>query len=87
MTIHIDNQPITNTLIYLGAAINVMNKDLFIFLGLHGLRPTPTVLELANRSRVKPEGMIEDVVITMASWNYPAEFLIYKPNPILGVTL
>ena len=67
MTIHIDNQPITNTLIYLGAAINVMNKDLFISLGLYGVRPTPTLLELANRSCVKPEGMIEDVFITVAS--------------------
>ena len=44
VTVHIENHPITNTLIDLGAAINVMTKDLFISLGLHGLRPTPTVL-------------------------------------------
>ena len=58
VTVHIDNHPITNTLIDLGADINVMTKDLFISLGLHGLRPTPIVLELADRSHVKPEGMI-----------------------------
>ena len=74
--VHINNHPITNTLIDLGAAINIMTKDLFISLGLHGLRPTPTVLELAYRSRVKPEGMIEYVVITVASWNYPTNFII-----------
>ena len=44
VTVHIDNHPITNTLIDLGVAINVMTKDLFISLGLHGLRTTPTVL-------------------------------------------
>jgi len=84
MTVHIDNHPITNTLIDLGEAINVMTKDLFISLGLHGLRPTPTVLELVDRSRVKPEGMIEDVVITVASWNYLADFLILQTKSNLG---
>ena len=67
VAVHIDNHPITNTLIDLEVVINVMTKYLFISLGLHGLRPTPTVIELADRSCVKPEGMIEDVVITMAS--------------------
>ena len=87
VTVHTNNQPIANTLIDLGATINVMNKDLFISLGLHGLGPTSTVLELADRSHVKLEGMIEHVVIIVASWNYPANFSFKKPNPTLGVIL
>lgn len=76
VTVHIDDQPITNTMIDLGEAINVMTKDPFISLGIHGLKPTPTFLELADRSHFKLEGVIEYVVITIASWNYPADFLI-----------
>lgn len=83
VTVNIDEQPITNTFIYLGETINVMTKDLFISQGLHGLIPTPTVLQLADRSRIKREGIIDDVVITVASWNYLDDFLISqtKSNP------
>lgn len=63
-----DGNPITNTLIYLGAAINVMAKETFITLGLYRLRHTLTVLELADRSFVKPKGMLEDILITVDSW-------------------
>lgn len=76
VTIYINDQPMANALIDLGASINLMTKDLFIALGLQGLRHTPTMLELADRSRVKFEGMLEDVVITIASWRYLADFLI-----------
>ena len=67
VTVHIENHPIIISLTDLGETINAMTKNLFISVGLHGLRPTPTVLELVDRSCVKPEGMIEDVVITVAS--------------------
>lgn len=77
---YINDQPIANMLINLGAAINVMTNDLFTTLGLQGLRHTPTVLELTNRSRVKPKGVLEDIVITIASWRYPANFLILQPK-------
>lgn len=46
--VYINDQPITNTLIDIGATINVMRKDLLTTLGLQGLRHTPTVLELVN---------------------------------------
>jgi len=74
VTIYIDDKPITNTLIDLGAAINVMTKELFITLGLHRIRNTPTMLELADRSCAKPKGMLEDIVITIDSWRYPIDY-------------
>eukprot|EP00253_Pinus_taeda_P012397 PITA_12397 len=86
VTIYINDQPIANTLIDLEAAINVMAKDLFTTLGLRGFRHTPTVLELANKSRVKPEGVLEDIVITIASWRYLDNFLILQPKSNLGGT-
>lgn len=84
VTIYINDQPISNTLIELGVAINVMTKYLFIALRLQGLKHTPILFELADRSRVKPEGMLEDIVITIASWRYPTDFLTYSPIPIWG---
>jgi len=39
------------------------------------IRETPTILELADHSTIKPEGVIEDLIILVESWNYPAEFV------------
>ena len=78
VTIYIDDKPVTNTLIDLGEDINVMDKDLFTTLGLHRLRYTPTMLELEDRSHVKPKGVLEDVEIIVDSWRYPIDFLILQ---------
>jgi len=83
-TIYINGQPITNMLIDLGATINVMKKDLFTTLRLHGLRNIPTVLELVDRSRVKPEGVLEDIVIKITSWRYSIDFFILQSKSNLG---
>eukprot|EP00253_Pinus_taeda_P032635 PITA_32635 len=61
-----------------------MKKDLITTIGLQELTDTPTVLELADRSRVKPEGVLEDIVITISSWRYPAHFLILQPKSNFG---
>jgi len=57
-----------------------MTKDLVTTLGLHGLRHTPIVLELVDMSRVKPEGVLEAIVITIASWRYLIDCLILQPK-------
>ena len=36
-------------------------------LGLTNLRPTPTVLELVDRSTIKPEEILDDLVISVDS--------------------
>jgi len=46
-------------------------------LNLQGsLRKTTTVLQLADRSTVTPEGIVEDVMVSIDSWEYPADFLV-----------
>ena len=55
VTVHIGNTQIPNVLVDLGAAINVMTIETVRKLGLTNLRPTPTILELADRSTIKPE--------------------------------
>ena len=69
VTICINEIPIGNTLVDLGAAINVMSMTTMQRLQLYNLlRPTPTILELADRSTVKPIGALDDITVTVASW-------------------
>ena len=58
VTITINNFSIPKTLIDLGAAINVMTLETMEYLHLTNLRPTTTVLELADRSKITPEGIL-----------------------------
>jgi hypothetical protein len=79
VNVHINNILIQNTLIDLGAAINVMTKDTMLRLNLQGsLRNTSTMLQLADRSTVNPEGMLEDIMISIDSWEYPTDFLVLQ---------
>ena len=61
-----------------------MMIETIIKLGLTNLRPTPTILELADRSTIRPEGILDDLVISVDSWEYPADFLVLQPKSQLG---
>lgn len=75
--VHINGTIIPHTLIDLGAAINVMTRDTMLKLNLQSsLRKTSTLLQLADRSTVTPEGIVEDVLVSIDSWEYPADFLV-----------
>jgi hypothetical protein len=77
VTITIKEVSIGNTLIDLGATINVMTATTLEQLQLQPLlRPTPTILELEDKTRVIPEGILDDVMVTLASWKYPVDFLV-----------
>ena len=54
VSVQIGNVLISNVLIDLGVAINDMNKQTMDQLWLSHLLPTPIVLELADRSKIKP---------------------------------
>ena len=84
ITVQIGHTQIPNVLVDLGAAINVMTIETVRKLGLTNLRPTPTVLELADRSTIKPEGILDDLVISVDSWEYPVDFLVLQPKSQLG---
>ena len=50
-------------------------------LNLQGtLRKTTTVLQLADQSTVTLEGIVEDVMVTIESWEYPTDFLVLQPK-------
>ena len=65
LIVQINHTDIPNTLVDLGAAINVMTTRTLSALGLPNPRPTPTVLELVDRSTVKPLGVLEDIIIVV----------------------
>jgi hypothetical protein len=79
VNVHINKTLIQNTLIYLWATTNVMTIDTMMILNLQGsLRDTPTMLQLANRSTIKLEGMLEDIMLSIDSWKYPTDFLVLQ---------
>ena len=79
--VHIDGVIVPNTLIDLMASINVMTKETMLKLNLQGtLRKTTMVLQLVDRSTVTLEGIIEDVMVTIYSWDYPTYFQVLQPK-------
>ena len=57
--------PIRNTLIDLGAVINFMTLETMKKLQLTELQLTPIILELVDRSKVIPKGILEDIIVSL----------------------
>lgn len=67
VTIEINRILLPNTLMDLGAAINAMTYETMTSLQLPRLKTTPILLEMVDKSIVKPIGSLEDIVVTIAS--------------------
>ena len=80
VTISIRGILIPNTLIDLREAINVITLQTVQQLDILNLRPTPTMLELADRSRIKPEGVLDDEIVSLDSWEYPVDLFLLQPK-------
>jgi hypothetical protein len=86
VSVTINNVSIGNTLVYIGASINIMTINTVERLQLSQLLcPTPTVLELADRTTIKPVGVLDDILVTLASWEYLVDFMIiHSKDPMKG---
>jgi len=84
LTIFINMTPIANTLIDLGATINIMTLEKLNHLIIHNFLPTPTMFELANRSKRKTYGILKEVILLLDSWEYPTNFYFIQPKTNLG---
>ena len=60
----------------LGASINLMPLTIFKRLGLGEARPTTVTLQLADRSLKHPRGVIEDVLVKVDKFIFPADFIV-----------
>ncbi len=68
VTVQIGKTMIPQVLVDLGAAINIMTLETSQLLQLNNIiRDTPTILELADHSTIKPEGVVEDLLISVES--------------------
>ena len=59
-----------------GASINLMPLSVAKQLSLGELIPTTITLQMADRSMVKPEGVLEDVLVTVGKFIFPVDFII-----------
>ena len=60
-----------------GASINLMPLSVAKQLSLGELIPTTITLQMADRSMVKPEGVLEDVLVTVGKFVFPVDFIIW----------
>ena len=60
----------------LGASINLMPLSIFKRLGFGEARPTTVTLQLADRSLKHPRGVIEDVLVKVDKFIFPAYFIV-----------
>lgn len=42
------------------------------------IRPTSTLLQLADMSTIKPYGVVEDILVVVNKWEYPIDFIVIK---------
>ena len=59
-----------------GASINLMPLSVAKQLSLGEFIPTTITLQMADRSMVKPEGVLEDVLVTVGKFFFPVDFII-----------
>jgi hypothetical protein len=72
----IGGQEVGHALCDLGASINLMPLSVFNKLGIGEVRPTTVTLQLADRSIAYPKGKIEDILVKVDKFIFPADFLI-----------
>ena len=80
VTTYIKQILVPNTLVDQGVSINIMTVTTMEGLQLGNLRPPPISLELVDRSKVKPIGVLDDVIVTLASWKFPVDFMVIQPK-------
>ncbi|XP_070014382.1 uncharacterized protein [Nicotiana sylvestris] len=91
--VRIGNIDVGHVLCDLGASINLMPLSLYKKLGLGAPKPTTVMLQLVDRSIAYPEGVIEDVLLKIGKFIFPADFIILdfeadeKVPIILGIPL
>jgi hypothetical protein len=65
--------------------INVITKDTMLRLDLQELlRYMPTILQLADRSTINLEEVLEGVMVSLDSWEYPIYFIVLQSKSKLN---
>ncbi|KAK4721372.1 hypothetical protein R3W88_011605 [Solanum pinnatisectum] len=72
-----------------GGFINLMPTSLYKKRGLGNPKPTTIILQLADRSVARPEGVVEDVLVQVGSLIFPVDFVVlnFEPDPKVSFIL
>ncbi|XP_070042696.1 uncharacterized protein [Nicotiana tomentosiformis] len=79
--ISIGKHAVGRVLCDLEVSINLMSLSVFRQLSFYEPRPTTVILQLADRSLAHPKGVIEDVLVQVGSFIFPADFIILNYEP------
>lgn len=83
--VHINKTLVPKKLIDLEETINVKTKDTMLKFNLHPfLRRTTTILQLIDSSVGFPLGVLEDIIVSLDTWEYLANFIVLKTKEKLG---
>jgi hypothetical protein len=82
----IGDHKIDKALLDLETRVNLLPYSVYLQLSLGELKPTPIILQLANRSTKKPQGIIEDVIIQVNNFYFPMAFIVLDTKPVANPT-
>lgn len=85
----IGGMDVGQTLCDLETSINLMPLSIFKKLGIGEVRPTTVMLQLVDRSIMHPKEKIEDVLVKVNKFIFPADFIIlnYKVDMEVPIIL
>ncbi|XP_042038385.1 uncharacterized protein LOC121784287 [Salvia splendens] len=78
LPISIRNVRMEHAMCDLGASINVIPYSIYEKLGEAKLVKTGMVIQLAGESYIHPEGILEDEIVKVNKFMYPADFFVIK---------
>ncbi|VVA39437.1 PREDICTED: LOW QUALITY PROTEIN, partial [Prunus dulcis] len=79
----IENFSIEQTLLDLGASVNLLPCSFYKQLGLGELKPTSIILQLADCLVKIPRGMVEDVLVHVGKFYFPVDFIVLDTEPVV----
>ena len=82
ISVNIGGNCIDESLLDLGASVNLMPYSVYKQLGLGELKPTNITLSLADRSVKIPQGIVEDVLVKIDKFYYPVDFVVLDTEPM-----
>ncbi|XP_015970202.1 uncharacterized protein LOC107493649 [Arachis duranensis] len=71
---------VTKAMCDLGASINLIPSSLVKKLHIEEVKPIQMSLELVNKSMVHPRGVVENLLVKVDSFIYPADFVVLESD-------
>ena len=76
--VFIDGSLIEGVQIDSGSSVNLMNADTMEEIGLTTMTTTPIILRMADQSRVKPLGILKQVLTTIKGIDFRIDYIVFK---------